>query len=88
MQFQFVKPQLHLSKNLQDELSSATHTSCSPAIYKLLIIIPLKGRYTYYAHENCPILKTPAPLVLLRPKCFHPLDLGRPISNEPSPLSK
>ena len=27
----------------------------------------------------------PPPLVHLRPKFFHPLDLGRPISNEPPP---
>ena len=27
--------------------------------------------------------RPPTPLVLLRPKFFHPLDLGRPISNEP-----
>ena len=30
-------------------------------------------------------LKSPTPLVHLRPKFFHPLDLGRPISNEPPP---
>ena len=41
------------------------------------------GRYTYDLHENCSIFKTPHPLVQLRPKFFHPLDLGRPISNNP-----
>ena len=29
--------------------------------------------------------KSPTLLVHLRPKFFHPLDLGRPISNEPPP---
>ena len=29
--------------------------------------------------------RPPHPLVQLRPKFFHPLDLGRPISNEPPP---
>ena len=29
--------------------------------------------------------RPPTPLVQLRPKFFHPLDLGRPISNEPHP---
>ena len=29
--------------------------------------------------------RPPTPLVHLRPKFFHPVDLGRPISNEPSP---
>ena len=28
---------------------------------------------------------TPTPLVHLRPTFFHPLDLGRPISNNPTP---
>ena len=43
----------------------------------------------YEVHENCPICKTPTPLVHLRPKFFHPLDLGRPISNElPYPNDK
>ena len=32
-------------------------------------------------------LRPPTSLVHLRPKLFHLLDLGRPISNEPSPLS-
>ena len=47
-----------------------------------------KGRYTCHVHENWPIFKTthPPPLVQLRPKFFHPLDLGPPVSNE-SPLS-
>ena len=39
-------------------------------------------------HENGPIFKTPTPSPHLRPKFFHPLDLGRPILNElvrPSP---
>ena len=30
---------------------------------------------------------TPTPLVHLRPTFFHPLDLGRPISNNPPPPS-
>ena len=30
--------------------------------------------------------RPPIPVVHIRPKHFHPLDLGRPISNEPSPL--
>ena len=29
--------------------------------------------------------RPPTPLVQLRPKFFNPLDLGRPISNEPPP---
>ena len=29
--------------------------------------------------------RPPTPLVHLRPKFFHPLDLGRPISNDPPP---
>ena len=29
--------------------------------------------------------RPPTPLVQLRPKFVHPLDLGRPISNKPSP---
>ena len=51
-----------------------------------------KGWYTYDVHENCPIFKTLHPLhplVHLRPKFLHPLDLGRAISNEfppPFPL--
>ena len=32
-------------------------------------------------YENCPIFKIPHPSVHLRPKLFHRLDLGRPISN-------
>ena len=41
---------------------------------------------TYDVHENCLIFKTPHPIVHLRPKFCHPLELGRPISNEsPSP---
>ena len=45
-----------------------------------------KGRYKYGVHENC---SPPTPLVRLRPKFFHPLGLGRPISNEypPNPPS-
>ena len=42
------------------------------------------GWYTYDVHENCPIFKTtptPTLLVHLRPKVFHPLDLGRPTFN-------
>ena len=35
-------------------------------------------------HENCLIFKTPTTPVHLRPKFFHPLDLGRPILNEPA----
>ena len=31
-------------------------------------------------------LRPPTPFVLLRPKFFHPLDLGRSISNKTSPL--
>ena len=34
-----------------------------------------KGGYTYGVHENCQIFKTPSPLVQLRPKFFHLLDL-------------
>ena len=45
----------------------------------------IKGRYTYKVHENCPISQTSTLLVHLRPKFFPPLDLGRPISNEPLP---
>ena len=41
------------------------------------------GRYTYDVHENWKIFKTTQPLVQLRPKFFHPLDLERPISNDP-----
>ena len=33
------------------------------------------------------IFKTPSPLVHLRPKFLHPLDLGRPISNKPPSLN-
>ena len=29
--------------------------------------------------------RPPTTFVYLRPKFFHPFDLGRPISNEPSP---
>ena len=46
------------------------------------IFLCSKGRYTYEVHENWPIFKNPHPLVQLIPKLFHPLDLGRPISNE------
>ena len=50
---------------------------------------PSKGRYTYDVYENWPIFKTyHSPLVQLRPKFFHPLDLGRSILNELSSLSK
>ena len=45
-------------------------------------IIFSKGRYTYDVHENYLIFKIPISLVHLRPKFFHPLDLGRPILNE------
>ena len=38
---------------------------------------------TYDVHENCLIFKTSHPIVHLRPKFCHPLELGRPISNEP-----
>ena len=31
--------------------------------------------------------RPPPPLVHLRPKFFHPLDVGRPISNETPPVS-
>ena len=41
-----------------------------------------KGRCTYDVQESCPIFKNPHPLVQQLPKFFHPLDLGRPISNE------
>ena len=45
------------------------------------------GLYTHDVHENWSIFKTPHPLVHLRPKFFHPLDVGRPLLNEtPSPL--
>ena len=40
------------------------------------------GWYTYDVYENCPIFKTTYPLVHLRPKFFHPLVLGGPISNK------
>ena len=60
------------------------------ALIRLVYIIvglPHKGRYTYGVHENCLIFKTPpTPLVHMRPKFFHPLDLGRPISNTPPRL--
>ena len=47
------------------------------------------GWYTYDVYENCPIFKTTHPLVHLRPKLFHPLFLGRPISNKtPFPNDK
>ena len=46
------------------------------------IFLCSKGRYTYDVHENWPIFKNLHPLVKLLPKFFHPLDLGRPISNE------
>ena len=48
----------------------------------------IQRRYTYDVHKNYLIFKTPHPLVHLRPKSFHPLDLGCPTSNEfpPSPL--
>ena len=36
-----------------------------------------------WIYQNCPIFKTSHLLAHLRPKFFHPLDLGRPISNEP-----
>ena len=52
-----------------------------------LINISYKGQYTYDVHEKCLLFKThhpPPPLVHLRPKFFHPLDLGRPISNTPT----
>ena len=45
-----------------------------------------KGQYTYDVHENCPIPKNPHPLVQLRPRNFHPLDLGLPVSNKSLPL--
>ena len=44
------------------------------------------GWYTYDIHENCPIFKTPTPIVHLRPNFFYPLVLGRPFSNEPPPF--
>ena len=59
----------------------------NPLVY--LILMQNWGRYTYDVHENCPIFKTPhhpCP-VQLRPKFFHTLDLGCPLSNEfPLPL--
>ena len=39
-------------------------------------VLDNKGWYTYDVHENCPIFKTTHTLVHLRPKFFHPLDLG------------
>ena len=44
-----------------------------------------RGWYTYDVQENCPIFKTPDLLVHLNLNTFHPLDLGRPISDEPQP---
>ena len=43
------------------------------------ILAYVKGRYTYDVHENCLIFKSPQHL---RPKYFHPLDLGRSALNE------
>ena len=43
-----------------------------------------KGWCRYDVHENFPIFKTPHALVDLPPKSFHPFDLGRPISNDPT----
>ena len=39
------------------------------------------GRYTYDVLENCLVFKFSHPHVHLCPKCFHSLDLGRPIFN-------
>ena len=39
-----------------------------------------------YGPENCPIPKNPHPLVQLRPRNFHPLDLGLLVSNKSLPL--
>ena len=46
-----------------------------------------KLRYTYGVRGNCLIFKTPYPLspFHLRPKFFHPLDLGRPVLSDTSP---
>ena len=44
-------------------------------------------RYSYDVHENWQIFKTHHPPFHLRPKFFHPHDLGRPISNKPPPFS-
>ena len=62
---------------------------CSTRISVLLFkkakeLFLIKGRYTYDVHEKCPIFKTFSPLVHLRPKFFHPLDLEHPISNDTS----
>ena len=46
----------------------------------------IQRRYTYDVHKNYLIFKTLHPLVHLRPKSFHPLDLGCPTSNESLPL--
>ena len=43
-----------------------------------------KGQYTYDVHENCQIFRTPHPSIHLCSKFFHPLDLKRPILNEPA----
>ena len=46
------------------------------------------GRYIYNGHEDCLIFKTPPPphpFFYLHPTFVYPLDLGRPISNDPNP---
>ena len=47
--------------------------------------VTYKGRYTYEVHQSCLIFETPHPPDHLCPKCFHPLDLRRPILNKPAP---
>ena len=46
--------------------------------------VSFKRRNTYDVNENCRILKTPHPFAhpFVHTKCFHPLDLGRPILKE------
>ena len=65
-------------------MSTAIRFWCAPSSVALQSI-STKGWYTYDVYENCSIFRTPYPLVHLRPKSFHTLGLGHPISNEPPP---
>ena len=93
LRFVFTEDSLKIKKGL--ELVSKPHfsynfliklnTICNLNFNTRVCLLPKlfsKGWYTYDVYENCPIFKTPHPLVHLRPKFFYPLDLGHPISNE------
>ena len=69
------------------EFSKHASSHLMPGISLYLTALKTKGFWgqcTYDAHENSLISRPPSSLVQLHPKFFHSLDLGLPISNEPS----